>query len=68
MDLVDGGWRSNIFNYPPTGSPDGGARATAADLFNFLDAVRAGQLMTPELTQTYLTHPGHPRHVRVDGR
>jgi CubicO group peptidase (beta-lactamase class C family) len=33
-DLVDGAWRSNIFSYPPIGSPDGGAHASAADLFH----------------------------------
>ena len=54
-DLVDGAWRSNIFSYPPIGSPDGGAHASAADLFHFLDAVGAGRLLTPELTQAYLT-------------
>ena len=54
-DLVDGAWRSNIFSYPPIGSPDGGAHATAGDLFHFLDAVRAGRLLTPELTRAYLT-------------
>ena len=54
-DLVDGTWRSNIFSYPPIGSPDGGAHASAEDLLTFLDAVRAGQLLTPELTQEFLT-------------
>jgi len=55
-DLVEGGvWRSNIFSYPPIGSPDSGAHATADDRFNFLDAVRAGRLMTPDLTQAFLT-------------
>jgi CubicO group peptidase (beta-lactamase class C family) len=54
-DLVDGAWRSNIFSYPPIGSPDGGAHASAEDLLIFLDAVRAGQLLTPELTHEFLT-------------
>ncbi len=54
-DLVEGTWRSNIFSYPPIGSPDGGAHASAEDLLTFLDAVRAGQLLTPELTQEFLT-------------
>lgn len=54
-DLVDGAWRANIFSYPPIGSPDGGAHASAQDLFAFLDAVRAGQLLTPELTELFLT-------------
>ena len=46
-DLVDGTWRSNIFSYPPIGSPDGGAHASAQDLLIFLDAVRGGQLRRP---------------------
>ncbi|GAA3635474.1 serine hydrolase domain-containing protein [Microlunatus ginsengisoli] len=54
-DLVDGEWRANIFSYPPIGSPDGGAHASAQDLLIFLDAVRAGQLLTPELTKQFLT-------------
>ena len=54
-DLVDGTWRSNIFSYPPIGSPDGGAHASAKDLLIFLDAVRSGQLLTPKLTEEFLT-------------
>ena len=54
-DLVDGTWRSNIFSYPPIGSPDGGAYASAKDLLIFLDAVRSGQLLTPKLTEEFLT-------------
>ena len=54
-DLVDGTWRSNIFSYPPIGSPDGGAHASAKDLLIFLDAVRGGQLLTPKLTEEFLT-------------
>ena len=54
-DLVDGRWSANIFSYPPIGSPDGGAHATAADLLRFLDAVRASELLPTELTEAYLT-------------
>ena len=54
-DLVDGAWRSNIFSYPPIGSPDGGAHASAEDLLIFLDAVRGGQLLTADLTRDFLT-------------
>jgi CubicO group peptidase (beta-lactamase class C family) len=48
------GWRQNIYSYPPIGSPDGGAHATAADLTRFLTAVRQGELLTPDSTKAFL--------------
>lgn len=48
----DGGWLSNIFSYPPIGSPDGGAHATTADLLRFLQALRQGELLAPDLTDS----------------
>lgn len=51
----DGHWRQNIFSYPPIGSPDGGAHATAGDLLRFFDAVRGGVLLDQEWTTTFLT-------------
>ncbi|MFZ2963349.1 MAG: serine hydrolase domain-containing protein, partial [Rhodoglobus sp.] len=41
----DGTWFSNIFSYPPIGSPDGGAHATVGDLVRFLQALRGGELL-----------------------
>lgn len=50
----DGGWVSNVFSYPPIGSPDGGAHSNAADLLHFLDVVRGGGLLPPDLTTLFL--------------
>lgn len=49
------GWRQNIFSYPPIGSPDGGAHATAGDLTRFLTAIRQGELLSPASTSAFLT-------------
>ena len=54
-DLVDGLWRSNIYSYPPIGSPDGGAHVTAPDLVRFLQAVRNGELLNAEYTEEFFT-------------
>lgn len=54
-DLVDGLWRSNIYSYPPIGSPDGGAHVSAPDLVRFLQAVRNGELLNAEYTEEFFT-------------
>ena len=51
----DGGWKANIFSYPPIGSPDGGAQVTTADLMRFLDAVRGGEMLPAHLTELFFT-------------
>lgn len=52
-DFVDGTWVSNIFSYPPIGSPDGGAHVTAPDLLRFMQAVRRGELLNAEFTEEF---------------
>lgn len=51
----DGRWVQNIFSYPPIGSPDGGAQATAGDLVRFFEAVRSHTLLGPEWTARFLS-------------
>jgi CubicO group peptidase (beta-lactamase class C family) len=51
----DGRWVQNIFSYPPIGSPDAGAHATAPDLLRFLDALRGERLLGAEWTRAFLT-------------
>ncbi len=48
-------WKKNIFSFPPVGSPDSGAHVTAGDLDRFLRAVKARRMLSPELTQAFLT-------------
>jgi CubicO group peptidase (beta-lactamase class C family) len=50
----NGEWVSNELAYPPIGSPDGGAHATAADLVKFFTAVRGGVLLNKEYTEEFL--------------
>jgi CubicO group peptidase (beta-lactamase class C family) len=49
------GWKQNIFSYPSIGSASDGAHVTAADLVRFLQAVRAGELLSPERTGLFFT-------------
>lgn len=47
------GWKRNIYSYPPIGSPDSGALVTAADLDRFIRSVRAGRLLSPDLSEVF---------------
>ena len=53
-DVRDGRWVSNIYSYPPIGSPSDGAQVTASDLLKFFDAVRDGRLLNKEFTEEFL--------------
>jgi len=58
-----GGWRQNLYSYPPIGDAAGGAQMTAADLIGFLQALRAGRLLNADLTAAFLT-PQVKHHER----
>jgi CubicO group peptidase (beta-lactamase class C family) len=47
-------WKRNIYAFPPVGSPDSGAHATARDLVRFHEAVRHEALLRPETTREFL--------------
>ena len=57
------GWKKNIYSFPPIGSPDSGAHVTANDLDRFLRAVKAGELLSPRLTEAFFTPQVHYRAV-----
>ena len=59
------GWKKNIYSFPPIGSPDGGGYVTASDLDRFLRAVKAGELLSPKLTEAFFTPQVH--HSVMDG-
>lgn len=64
--IVDGhgaiaGWKTNIYSFPPIGTPDGGAYVTAGDLDRFLRAVQAEKLLSPRLSEAFLTPQVHYR-------
>jgi CubicO group peptidase (beta-lactamase class C family) len=48
-------WRKNIYSYPPLGSPDSGAYATASDLDIFIRSLYRGGVLSAELTQALFT-------------
>ena len=48
-------WRKNIYSYPPVGSPDSGAYATAGDLDIFVRFLYRGEVLSADLTQALFT-------------
>src|SRR5947209_3842349 len=58
-------WKKNIYSYPPIGSPDGGAHATASNLDRFVRKVKAGALLSAQSTAAFFT-PQVLHHVQDD--
>lgn len=56
-------WKKNIYSFPPIGSPDSGAYVTARDLDVFLRSVRAGELLSSELTAAFFSPQVHYRSM-----
>lgn len=50
-----GGWVSNIYSAPGRGSSAGGGYSTVRDLFNFLQALRNGKLLSAKYSLWMLT-------------
>ena len=57
----DGRLEQNIFKSPPIGTPEGGARVTAADLLRFVAALRQGRLLRPRADHRVPDATGAPR-------
>jgi len=66
VEAFKGGWRRNIYSYPPLGGPDGGAHVTVGDLLRFHRAVTEGRLLGPALTAELLA-PKERRRARGTG-
>ena len=66
VEAFEGGWRRNIYSYPPVGGPDGGAHVTVGDLLRFHRAVTEGRLLGPALTAELLA-PKERRRARGTG-
>jgi len=47
------GYKRNIFSFPPIGTPDSGAHVTARDLEQFFHELKAGRLLSQELTSAF---------------
>jgi CubicO group peptidase (beta-lactamase class C family) len=56
-------WKKNIYSFPPVGSPDSGAHVTAGDLDVFLRSVKAGQLLSAELSAAFFYPQVHYRET-----
>jgi CubicO group peptidase (beta-lactamase class C family) len=56
-----GAWRTNVYQIPARGQPDGGAYTTAGDLVRFLDAFSDGRLLgdrwRDEMLRPHVTDP-----------
>ena len=52
---ADGAWRTNVYNLPVVGGPDGGAFRTAADMTRFWSALHADRIVGRDWRERILT-------------
>ena len=58
-------WKKNIYSHPPVGTADGGAFTTVEELDGLLEGLRAGRLLSPELSERlFRPHCGFTRPHR----
>jgi len=46
-------WKKNIYSYPPSGTPDGGAFTTAGDLDIFIRSFKNGKLLSAKYSELF---------------
>ena len=51
---ADGGWRTNVYNLPVVGGPDGGAFSTVADMASFWSALDRNLIVGREWRERFL--------------
>ncbi len=54
IEASDGSWRTNVYNLPVVGGPDGGAFSTAADMARFWSSLHADRILGREWRERWL--------------
>lgn len=58
-DSEDDTWRTNIYSFPPVGTPESGAYTTVTDMHLFLKKIQNGDLFSKELAGEFLSPQVH---------
>lgn len=52
-------WKTNIYSFPPVGTPESGAYTTVTDMHLFLKKIQNGELFSKRLTEEFLSPQVH---------